>query len=59
VQDKAYYATLLIIAGCSIAIAYRILNTPEPEWPTVEQMLEAIENGAGNLTVTPLTQSDN
>lgn len=58
-QDKAYYLTLLVIAGCSIAVTYHVFSMPDPDFPSSEDVLKAIENGAANLTVTPVVQSDN
>lgn len=38
---------------------YRMSERDTPDFPTKDEILQAVENGASSLTVTPLTQSDN
>lgn len=58
--DKVYYFVLLVIAGCSIAMTWKYLQyNPAEDFPTKEEILKAVENGAANLTVSPVMQSDN
>jgi hypothetical protein len=63
-MNKDTIQTLTAIAMCAgyLYFLYRLQQEHAkgtPDFPTKEEMLQAIENGAANLTVTPLTQSDN
>jgi len=46
--------------GCSVAITWKYFQVADEgmDFPSKEEILSAIEKGASNLTVTPVT-SDN
>lgn len=61
-DEKKIYVLFLCITGSAfLYYLYRLDQKPLPgeDFPDRDEILRAIENGAANLTVTPLTQSDN
>lgn len=61
-KDNIQVAVTVVMGAAYLYFLYKLYTMSQqdvPEFPTTEQMLKAVENGAANLTVTPLTVSDN
>lgn len=61
-KDNIQVGVTVVMGAAYLYFLYKLYTMSQQdrvEFPTTEQMLKAIENGAANLTVTPMTVSDN
>ncbi len=61
-KDTIQTATAVAMCVGYLYFLYRLQQAYDkgtPDFPSKDEVLRAIENGAANLTVTPMAQSDN
>jgi hypothetical protein len=60
-ERTAYYISLMVLVGCSLAVTYKVFDvSKETRLPTHDEILDALREGAAKGVVSQAPQvSDN